>query len=49
MKKADNVLNDRRKFVKRVVNSSKDTSKAVKRLSKRLFLSEQTIYNDLKY
>lgn len=35
-------------YVKAVVNKSDSTVKAVAKLSKRLFVSEKTIYRDLK-
>jgi len=39
-------LDQRREHVKEVVNSSENTTKAVKNLADNLFLSEQTIWKD---
>lgn len=41
-------LDERREFVKGVVNSSQSTTEAVKQLADKLFVSEQTIWKDLK-
>jgi len=38
----------RREYVKEVVSKSARTTRAVQDLSDHLFLSEQTIWNDLK-
>jgi len=48
MNKPNNILNARAKYVKNVVNKSKNTSKAIDKLSKELFLSPKTIERDLK-
>ena len=41
-------LEARAHYVKQVVNNSKKTTKAVAKLANELFLTERTIYNDLK-
>jgi DeoR/GlpR family transcriptional regulator of sugar metabolism len=41
-------IEERREYVKEVVSKSARTTRAVKDLSNHLFLSEQTIWNDLK-
>lgn len=46
MKKSQ--LNKRQDYVKDVVSKSTQTTLAVKGLSEQLFLSEQTIWSDLK-
>lgn len=38
----------RAKYIQGVVNKAKNTDKAVKKLSKELYLSERTIYGDMK-
>lgn len=50
MKKKESSLKARREFVKKTVSDRKGerTSNVVKDLAKKLFLSETTIYNDLK-
>ena len=40
-------LKDRSDYIKRVVQESARTHKAVKQLSKDLFISERTVYRDL--
>ena len=40
-------LENRSKYVKKIVEKSSSTDKAVKKLAKQLFLSIATIYNDL--
>jgi DeoR/GlpR family transcriptional regulator of sugar metabolism len=40
-------IEQRREYVKEVVNRSARTSRAVKDLSEQLFLSERTIWDDL--
>jgi DeoR/GlpR family transcriptional regulator of sugar metabolism len=42
-------IDERREYVKEVVSRSPRTTRAVKDLSEQLFLSEQTIWNDLKH
>ncbi len=41
------VRNKRAKYIQETVRNSTRTDEAVSRLSKELFLSERTIYNDL--
>lgn len=41
-------LEERREYVKTVVNSSKNTTKAVEKLANELFLAERTIWRDLQ-
>lgn len=41
-------LEQRREYVKEQINSAPNTTQAVKELSDKLFLSEKTIWNDLK-
>ena len=41
-------IDKRREFVKEVVNSSTSSTKAVRKLAKDLYLSERTIWDDLK-
>jgi len=41
-------IEQRREYVKDVVSRSPRTTRAVQDLSEHLFLSEQTIWNDLK-
>jgi len=48
MNKDKEVKKARAKYVQGVINKSKNTDKAVKKLSRELYLSERTIYNDLK-
>ena len=48
MNKDKGVKEARAKYVQDVVNKSKNTIKAVRKLSKDLFLSEKTIERDLK-
>lgn len=40
-------LDERRQFVKKTVWKSKNSTKAVKQVAKKLFLSESTIWKDL--
>ena len=40
-------LEDRSKYVKKIIEKAQSTDKAVKKLAKILFLSVATIYNDL--
>ncbi len=48
MNKPKNILEKRAEYVKKEVNKSKNTTKAIKRLSNELYLSERTIERDLK-
>lgn len=48
MGKRDQALSDKRaKFIQKYIQKAKSTTKAVKKLKKRLFISEATIYRDL--
>ena len=40
-------LEERSNYVKKVIAKASNTDKAVKKLSKELFISERTIYRDL--
>lgn len=40
-------LEDRKEYVKSVVNDADNTTQAVKQLADELYLSEQTIWKDL--
>lgn len=40
-------LEDRKEFVRNYVNNSSNVTEAVKELSEKLYLSEQTIWKDL--
>ena len=42
-------LNKRREYVKQKIWVAKNTDSEVKKLARRLFLSERTIYKDLTY
>jgi len=48
MNKDKDLKADRARYVQNTVNSSKKSSTAVNKLAKELFLSPQTIYDDLK-
>jgi DeoR/GlpR family transcriptional regulator of sugar metabolism len=48
MYKDKKVKENRAAYVQQVVNKSKDTIKAIKKLSNELFLSEKTIERDLR-
>lgn len=48
MNKSKEILRKRAEHIKNVVNKSKNTTKAIKRLSNELYLSERTIERDLK-
>lgn len=48
MNKPDEIKDKRAKYVQDVVNKSKSAARAVKKLSKELYLSADTIYRDLK-
>tara|TARA_R110002012_G_scaffold271164_3_gene456355 strand:- start:1527 stop:1676 length:150 start_codon:yes stop_codon:yes gene_type:complete len=48
MNKSKSKLEKRAEHIKNVVNKSKNTMKAIKRLSNELYLSERTIERDLK-
>jgi len=48
MKKTNQQLIDRAKHVQETVKKSPRTDVAVAKLTRELFLSERTIYNDLK-
>ena len=41
------LVEDRSNYVKKVVAEAKSTDTAVKKLAKKLFISERTIYRDL--
>ena len=41
-------LDERSNFIKETVNSSQSTTEAVKQLADKLFVSERTIWRDLK-
>ena len=41
-------MQDRSKYVKRIVSKSKSTQEAVCKLARKLFVSERTIYRDLE-
>lgn len=40
-------IDERKEYVKDVVNKSENTTKAVEKLANELFLSERTIWRDL--
>jgi DeoR/GlpR family transcriptional regulator of sugar metabolism len=48
MNKNKKILEKRAQHIKNVVNKSKNTTKAIKKLSESLYLSERTIERDLK-
>jgi len=48
MNKDKEVKDARARYIQDVVNRSKSSIRAVKKLSKELFLSTKTIYEDLK-
>ena len=48
MNKSEKVKKARADHIKKRVNESKNTSKAIERLTNELFLSEKTILRDLK-
>jgi len=48
MHKEKDTLKARAKYVQDRVNKSKNSAKEVQKLSKELFLSKRTIYEDLK-
>jgi len=48
MNKPKTILDKRAEHVKNVVNKSKNTIKAIKKLSNELYLSERTIERDLR-
>jgi len=48
MNKCKDILVARRKFIKESIRKAPSTVKEIARLSKKLFLSESTIYKDLK-
>lgn len=47
-KKNEEIAKKREAHIKKVVNESKNTSKAIEKLSNELFLSQKTIERDLK-
>jgi DeoR/GlpR family transcriptional regulator of sugar metabolism len=48
MNKSEDILKKRSDYIKEKVNKSKNTTKAIEKLSNELFLSEKTITRDLK-
>ena len=48
MNKSQKILKKRSDYIKGTINKSKNTLKAIKRLSNELYLSERTIERDLK-
>lgn len=49
MKRNSDLIQKREDFIKQFVNTHKDgVTKAVKQVSERLFISEKTVWNELK-
>ena len=48
MKRDETLLEARRRYITERINKAESVTKEVKIISKRLFISESTIYSDLK-
>jgi len=48
MRRDESLIEARRRYISERINKAESVSKEVKILSKRLFISESTIYSDLK-